>query len=111
LIFDCRARPTIAAGRNATKRFASEALLDRIAREPREGAGEARAVLPAHRQDRAELDSRCRKTLPFSSFAPSRSEARMRCPGRGNRKEFGESLDDAEDEGVEQRIELHSGVL
>jgi hypothetical protein len=31
--------------------------------------------------------------------------------GGGDREEFGEAFDDAENEGVEQGIKLHSGVL
>jgi hypothetical protein len=51
------------------------------------------------------------KSLPRSSLKPSRSPARIRWPVDGDGQEFGQPLDDAEDEGMQQVGPVHSAAM
>ena len=68
-----------------------EALLHRIAGEAREGLGEARAIFPAHREDRAQLDHDVEDlALLVVQAEPVGDDDQV--PGRGDGQELGEAL-------------------
>ena len=87
-----------------------EALLHRIAREARERRAK-RARYSQHTARIAPSWITMSKTLPFSSFRPSRSETMIRCPVEEIGQELGEALDHSKQERVGERGQIHRGVV
>ena len=86
------------------------ALLHAIGCEPRERARESSAVFPAHGEDRAELDHDV-EDLALLVVQPEKVGDDDEVTGRGDRKELGEPLHHSKDEGIDERVEIHRGVV
>ena len=69
----------------------------RCVSEPLDGAEQPLAIDPAHRQDRAELDDDVEQ-LALRPFEAEQPVGEDQMAGRGDRQEFGQSLDDAEND-------------
>ncbi len=107
LMKPCAAAPMIAAGRNAistpmTKRRAAGSLnmRDRDPPQPPE-------IDRQDGEDGAELDQHHEGLAEGVVVEAEEALDQQQMPGRGNRQEFGQALDDAEDEGLE-KIESHA---
>jgi hypothetical protein len=73
--------------------------------------GELDPVLPYHRQHRAGLDHDEERVL-LLALEVEQVARQDQVPGAGDRQEFGEAFDDAEDCGFEQRAEFdHAGLV
>ena len=106
LISRWKARPTSAAGRNATSEVRREPLLHRVARDAGEGAGEARAVFPADGEDRAQLDHDVEDLALLVVHAEEVGDD-DEVAGGGDGKELGEAFHHAQDERVQERGDFH----
>ena len=85
-----------------------EASLRRIAREPAHREREAPPIFPAHRQDRTELDGDRERLLLLAGEAQQLLGDDEMARAR-DRQELGESLDDAEDQRLEENDGIHGG--
>jgi len=61
-----------------------------------------RTVFPHHRQDRRELDGDL-EHLALLVVEAEQLPGEDQVPGTGDRQKFGQALDDAEDQGVQQQ--------
>src|SRR5437588_289101 len=75
-----------------------KALLGSLCGQPGGGMQQPLAIDPAHGQDRAQLDHDVEQ-LAFRSFETEQPVGEDQMAGRGDRQEFGQSLDDAEEDG------------
>src|SRR5260221_2293429 len=87
-----------------------KALLHRVGGEPREGAREARAVLPADGEDRTQLDHDV-EHLALLVVQSEEVGNDDQVSGGGDRKELGEAFHHSKDEGVGERWQVHRGVV
>ena len=63
-----------------------------------------------HREDRAGLDGDI-KDLGLLVIKPEQRASQNQMPGAGDRKEFGQALDDAHDGGLDQQEDVHARSL
>ena len=89
-------RPTSAAGRNASNRLPPGAAPASAVKHAPDQVRQHRAIVPDHGEDRADLDHDLEGRGPRPGETEQRS-GHDQVPGRRDRQELGDSLDQAED--------------
>jgi hypothetical protein len=79
---------------------------DRVAAHAAGQRGDARAVFPAHRQDRPQLNHHF-EHLALAIVKVDQIASQNQMPGAGNRKKLGNAFNDAHDQGLAQQQDVH----